>query len=214
MLITDTISELQNLTKKKITYEQIASILGVSIQAIGNRVRRNSEFKKYEINKLEDYFNVSLNFCTENLGGLNVLSNSIIVDYYTNNIGCFIDGKFCFSELKQKISIPIKGIKNYITNNRYFVMNSTGDGMAPTLSGNDLIIAEYIEDDTAIKDNDIYIFYYNNKCFIKRLVQNIDKIILISDNCNKAVYPIQYINNNDINNVFIVGKIVGLIRNI
>lgn len=214
MFITDTISELQNLTKKKITYEQIASILGVSTQAIGNRVRRNSELKKYELNKLEDYFKVSLSFYSENSEAVEVLSNSIIVDYYTDNIGTIIDGKFYFSDIKQKISIPIKGIKNYSKNNKYFVMNSTGEGMAPTLNGDDLLIIEYVENNTSIKDNDIYIFGYNNKFFIKRLIHNINQIILISDNTDKTLYPNKYINGKDINNIFITGKIAGLIRNI
>lgn len=56
MLLQQAINILQNFTKKKITREQIGNILGISNQAVSNRIQRNVELKDFEWNKLKEYF--------------------------------------------------------------------------------------------------------------------------------------------------------------
>lgn len=62
MLIDKKINELQNLTKRKITNNEIAKILGLgSGQAVINRVNRKQELKEFEIIKLDDAFAKEIN---------------------------------------------------------------------------------------------------------------------------------------------------------
>ncbi len=81
--------------------------------------------------------------------------------------------------------------------------------MSPYIKDNDKLIIEYYNGEQ-IKDNSVYIFKYNNEIFIKRLVKNIDQIVVKSDN---EIYPIRFIDTNNTQNLSIIGQIVGLIRN-
>ena len=57
MLIDEKINELQNLIKRKITYEELAPILGVeSANAIRNWKYRKRQLKDFEIKKLDEAF--------------------------------------------------------------------------------------------------------------------------------------------------------------
>ena len=57
MLLNEKIQDLQKLTKKKITYEQVAKVLGLgSKQAAQNRVTRKQDLKDWEIIALEEVF--------------------------------------------------------------------------------------------------------------------------------------------------------------
>lgn len=58
MLVDEKIEELQNVTKRKITYEEIAKILGVTRSAVQNRINRKSPLKTYEIQKIDEYFDI------------------------------------------------------------------------------------------------------------------------------------------------------------
>ncbi len=50
------IEALQNFTKHRITYEEIASVLGITRSAVGNRIQRKQPLKEFEEQKLDDYF--------------------------------------------------------------------------------------------------------------------------------------------------------------
>lgn len=54
--IQQAIQDLQNFTKHKVTLDKIANILGVSRQAISNRIARKSQLKDFEWEKLKEYF--------------------------------------------------------------------------------------------------------------------------------------------------------------
>ena len=206
MHISQAITNLQNLTKTKITYEQIALVLGVSKQAIGNRVKRNSELREYEFEKLKEYF------CAENSPyTLDELGNSIKVDLYPDVFGSFSSGKFVFSQNKIQINIPKALINPYIPLKKYSVINAFGESMKPTINDNDKLIVEHIENEI-IKDNHIYVFSYNKQIFVKRLICNVDRIIIKSDNSD-IIYNPEFIGKDDINNINIIGRVVGLMRN-
>ena len=63
-----------------------------------------------------------------------------------------------------------------------------------------------------INDNQIYLFIFDNQIFIKHIVKNINKMVIISGNNDKTIYPNQYIEQKDINKFKIIGKVVGVIR--
>lgn len=85
--------------------------------------------------------------------------------------------------------------------------------MNPTIENNDKLIIEHAGANQII-DNKIYVFSYNNKVYIKRLVQNIDEIIIISDNENKEVYETKKIKQENIENIYIIGQVIGIFRDL
>ena len=63
MLLEEKINDLQNLTKRKITYDELAQILGVgTANALRNWNYRKRHLKEYEIKKIDDAI---LNYSTE-----------------------------------------------------------------------------------------------------------------------------------------------------
>ena len=56
MLIDEKIQEIQNLTKKKITYAEIANIFGLTRSAVQNWAMRKRELDEYQIKKIDEYF--------------------------------------------------------------------------------------------------------------------------------------------------------------
>lgn len=51
---------LQNLTKAKITQEQIGNALGITRSTVNTRIKNNSQLKLEEIPKIEKHFGVTL----------------------------------------------------------------------------------------------------------------------------------------------------------
>ena len=102
-------------------------------------------------------------------------------------------------------------IKNYMPFARYSVINAYGDSMQPTIQNGDRLIIEFVNHNV-IRDNNIYVFFYDDKIFCKRLVQNIDSIVVISDNPDKNIYPTSAIEKAAMNEIHIIGRIAGLMR--
>jgi phage repressor protein C with HTH and peptisase S24 domain len=68
MLIDEKINDLQNLTERKITNNEIAKILGLgSGQAVINRINRKQELKEFEIIKLDNAFKNEINKTNQKL---------------------------------------------------------------------------------------------------------------------------------------------------
>ena len=206
MLIPQAIETLQNITKKKITHNDMALILGVTKQAISSRVHRNSELKHYEWDILKDFYNNQ--YIYENN---NVSNDNIIVDYYPEFKISVKNGKYKISGKKEAVSFPIKLVNEYLPDKKYFLIDAAGDSMQPEIKNGDKLIIE-VSDNKEIKDNQVYIFSYKNKIFVKRLVQNVNQISVISDNQDKTIYPTQYISDINFDNTVIIGKIAGLTR--
>ena len=87
-------------------------------------------------------------------------------------------------------------------------INATGDSMTPYILDRDRLIVEHY-DGSQIRDNKIYIFRYYDNIFVKRLVLNLDQIIVISDN---EKYQQRTIERSEVDNFQIIGRIVGIFR--
>ena len=62
MYIDEKINDLQNLIRRKISYKEIADVLGLgSSQAVQNRITRKQELKEWEILALDDAFKININ---------------------------------------------------------------------------------------------------------------------------------------------------------
>ena len=90
------------------------------------------------------------------------------------------------------------------------MINASGNSMSPTIENGDKLIVEHLADNQ-IQDNKIYVFCFNNDFFVKRLSKNLDEIIIKSDN---PEYRIRTISGQTINDLILVGKIVGIIKSI
>ena len=82
--------------------------------------------------------------------------------------------------------------------------------MSPTIDSGDKLIVEHWNNGQ-IQDNKIYVFCFNNDFFVKRLSKNLDEIIIKSDN---PEYRIRTINGSTINELTLIGKIVGIIKTV
>ncbi len=99
---------------------------------------------------------------------------------------------------------------NYSDSKQYSMIYAKGDSMSPFIDNNDKLIVEHWENNQII-DNKIYVFCYKSEFFVKRLSKNVDEIIIKSDNPN---YSIRTVKNEDINDLHIIGQVVGIVRNI
>ena len=204
------VATITKQTGKEPTQQEIANILGLTRNAISSRAFRDKEYSYSEVEKLENAFRINFS----NQGFINDMhdnSGEISVDYYPDVLASCGGGAFELSNIKEKIRIPKMCIEQYMPLSRYSVINAYGDSMQPTILSRDKLIVEFM-DSKIIKDNNIYIFCYDDRIFCKRLVQNIDSIVVISDNPDKTIYPTSVIKKENINNIHLIGRIVGLMR--
>ncbi len=204
------VATITKQTGKEPTQQEIADILGLTRNAISSRAFRDKEYSYSEVEKLESAFKI--NFSNQGfIDDMHDNGGEISVDYYPDVLASCGGGAFELSNIKEKIRIPKMCIEQYMPLVRYSVINAYGDSMQPTILSRDKLIVEFLES-KVIKDNDIYIFYYNDRIFCKRLVQNIDSIVVISDNPDKTIYPTSVIEKENMNDIHLIGRIVGLMR--
>lgn len=205
MLIDEKINSLQNLIKRKITYEELAPILGVeSGNAIRNWKYRKRPLKDFEIQKIDEAFDL---ISTEQ----NKISDNVTLDYYPDIFGSCGTGYFVSSEQKEQIQVPVNALfKSLSKGKKYSVINAKGNSMSPYIHSGDKLIVEHL-DNQPIIDNHVYIFCYDNDLYVKRLYKNIDEIIAKSDNPD-PIFKIKSIPKTEWNNLQLIGEIVGLMR--
>lgn len=206
MKIIDVIAELTSILKRKITYEAIGEALNVSKQYIGQI--KEKELSTNQIQKIEKHFSVSLTKVNNTIK--TTTEEKIAIDYYPDVFGSCGSGKFVLSTQKEVIDVPKKLFQHFSSVKKYSVINAVGDSMSPTIYDKDKLIVEHWEGEQ-IKDNQVYVFAYNNEIFVKRLVKNVDEIVITSDNPN-PIYRPRFIEKDEMNNVLIIGQIVGLFR--
>ena len=197
------LSRLQNLIGFVPTQADLCRILNYSSQKISNRANRDSNFTDEEIEAIERQYGISL---MENS------TNCVEIDYYPEVFGSCGGGAFALSETKESISIPKNVFWEFSSFKRYSVINAVGSSMSPSIIDRDKLIIEHW-DNEQIKDDRVYVFCYKDDIFVKRLIKNIDEIIVKSDNPDPMYRP-RYIEGEDMNNVIIVGQVVGIVRDL
>lgn len=204
MRIDEKISNLQNLTKRKITYEDIAHSLNMSGNALRNWVYRNRELKEFEIQKIDEHFNITTQ---------NTTIDTFTLDYYPEVFGSCGTGYFVSSEAKEQIQVPVNALfKSLSAGKKYSVINAQGTSMQPYIEPDDKLIIEHL-DNQPIIDNHVYVFCYDKDLYIKRLYKNIDEIIAKSDNPD-PIFKVKSIPKEEWCNLQVIGEVVGLMRNI
>ena len=157
-------------------------------------------------------FNLPVNYFDIQLKTDNLIDSeeTLPIDYYPDVFGSCGSGAFVPSERKEVLQVPKKLFTSFSPVKKYSVINAVGESMLPNIHDKDRLIVEHWEGGQ-IKDNRVYVFCYMNEIFVKRLVKNIDEIIIQSDNPD-PMYRARHIEKEDMNNVLIVGEIIGLMR--
>lgn len=202
------LNELINLISKKtgltVSQAQLADAFGITRQTINTRIKNGSQVTVSEIKKVEEYFNITL--FEQN----SILDNIVEMDYYTDVFASCGEGCIVFSEEKTKLAISNLLINGFSRGKKYSMITASGDSMSPTIENGDKLIVEHWSD-SQIQDNKIYVFCFNNEFFVKRLSKNLDEIIIKSDNPD---YRTKTMNGSTVNELNIIGKIVGIIKSL
>ena len=219
MRFNTALQTLQNLSNAPVRPVDIAKALGVSRSNINYKKDKNVLLSEDDIGKIEKFFNIKMlspaNIPAEYTNALQYVehgapvgSDTVTMDYYPTVFGSCGSGSFVFSEEKEKLQVPCRLVQNYSRHKQYSIINATGDSMSPYILDRDRLIIEHY-DGGQISDNRIYIFRFLDNLFVKRLVLNLDQIMVISDN-NK--YPTRTIEHDNFDNLQIIGRIVGILR--
>lgn len=199
------------------TQSEFAEILGKPRGTINSRASRDLKYDYEELKKIGNYYGID--FFNDDLEDVkqDILNkriayldkkNEIIADYYPDVFGSCGNGVFELSQIKEPITVPKRLINGYSKGKKYSVINAYGDSMNPYIMDKDLLVVEQY-DGEQVKDDRIYVFTYEDKIFIKRLVLNINQLYIKSDN---PIYNPVVIDLNKNNSVHIIGKVVGLMR--
>lgn len=198
MLLDEKIQQLQNETKRKITYEEIAEVLGLgSKQAAYNRVTRKQPLKDYEILKLDEKFKQNKK---------NKSDDCITIEHIHINPSCG-NGTIVLAEADiTPVKIGREIIKN-IWNSKpenLKIFKASGDSMQETITDNDLLLIDISKTD--FRNGGIFLLTINNDWYIKRLRMRITgELDIISDNKN---YPIETLTPDTVKELKIIGRVI------
>lgn len=217
------ILELQTTLQNQnisMTAREIANIWGMDETSFSKKKKKGSAIKHKNLVQLEEKLGIKLitpneiPTCYKNAFALlnedapKVNEEYIKVDFYPDVFGSCGSGSFVFSENKEVIDVPRRSFKCFQVFKKYSVINATGDSMQPHILDKDRLIVEHWTGEQ-IRDNKIYVFRFYDNIFIKRLVLNLDQIIVKSDN---KEYPARHIERGDMDNFQLIGRIVGIMR--
>lgn len=185
MLIAEKVSDLQNLIKRKISYEELANILGVgTANAVRNWNYRKRPLKEFEIKLLDDAFkdeiindNLSSDIGEEDCTNLPILGNVSasmgygITVYDENQTGTYAIS----NKLARDLNVNLKESD---------IIFAKGDSMEPNIMGGDSLLVD--KSKRSVYDGRIYCIRYEGELYAKRL-QKVPpkKIKVVSDNKEK-----------------------------
>lgn len=205
MKLDELLKIISEKTGKYINQSHLAEGLGITRQTVSNRIKNESQVTVSELKRIENFFGVTLfNEAKDNE------SDIIYIDYYSDVFASCGNGTILFSDEKRKIPLSIILINGFSKQKEYSIINASGNSMTPTIDDGDRLIVEHWTGEQ-IQDNCIYVFCFNQEFFIKRLSKNLDEIIIKSDNPD---YRTRTINGSTMNELTLVGKIVGIIKSI
>lgn len=197
MLLDKKIDDLQKITKKKITYEQVAKVLGLgSKQAAQNRVTRKQQLKEWEIIALDEAF------LQQKVNNNN--QKTITVDYYPDVIASCGNGTYEMSQECIEYQVPATLFPPSKNVKSYSMCHAKGNSMYPRIWDGDFVICEH-KDNMKIENGELYIFCFDDQIYLKRLTKNINQIVVESENPD---FPTQYIEKEQMNDVHLIGHVI------
>ena len=92
-------------------------------------------------------------------------------------------------------------------NSAYGVFCIKTDSMEKAVPYGSKVIFKY-ESNLKVVDNDIYIFYYKNELFIRRIARNLKEYIVSADNTR---YQKIILTEEEIKNIKLIGRVIGIL---
>ncbi len=203
MKLDELLKIISKKTEKYVNQSLLAEALGITRQTVSNRIKNGSQVTVSELKRIEEFFNISL-FSENDVNNGDV----VYIDYYTDIFASCGNGNILFSDEKVRIPIPVALIGGFSKQKTYSMINASGNSMNPTICDSDRLIVEHWSGEQ-IQDNRIYVFCFNQEFFIKRLSKNLDEIIIKSDN---PEYRVRTISGSTMNELTLIGKIIGIIK--
>lgn len=196
--VQEVINKWSEKSGARITQADLARKLGMTRQQIG-QLKDKPIPKKY-LKQIENILNSDV-----------ISDDSIILDYYPDMFGSCGNGIFALSPIKEQLVVPKNAFFTHFSSvKQYSVINAYGQSMEPFIYDHDKLIIEHWEGEQII-DNRPYIFCYKDEIFIKRLVKNINQLVIIPEN---KTYDTIKLSGEELNNVNIIGQVVGLMRDL
>lgn len=218
MNIIEVQTNLQKVTKTRISLAEIGRVLGITRQAISERAKNCRDLEAKELSIISQHYEIDLLSTSEALmeekrNALDKLLSDTVekvqIDYYPDVCGSCGNGVFQFSTRKEQITIPRNAFWGHLSKSKeYFVINAYGNSMEPFICDKDKLIIETWQGEQIV-DNKAYLFAYKDELFIKRLAKNVDQLMVIPENKD---YDIRKLEGEQLNDVNIIGQVVGLMR--
>lgn len=201
MLLDEKINDLQNLTQQKISYQQVADVLGLgSKQAAYNRVTRKQPLKEWEIIALDNAFLTDVN-------KTNQKQDCITVDYIHINPSCGKGTSVYYDTDITPIKLGTQMLQSVLKVSHpqnLKVFKASGDSMVPTIEDSDMLLIDTGRTD--YNNGGIFLLTINNDWFIKRLRKRMTgELDIISDNTK---YPVETFRTNTDIEVYIKGRVI------
>ena len=201
MLLDEKINDLQNLTQQKISYQQVADVLGLgSKQAAYNRVTRKQPLKEWEIIALDNAFLIDVN-------KTNQKQDCITVDYIHINPSCGKGTSVYYDTDITPIKLGTQMLQSVLKVSHpqnLKVFKASGDSMVPTIEDSDMLLIDTGRTD--YNNGGIFLLTINNDWFIKRLRKRMTgELDIISDN---EKYPVETFQPEQNIEVFIKGRVI------
>lgn len=191
--------DLQKLTGKNITDRVMMQVFGLkSPSTIVYKRTKNVDVTDDEINKIEQYFNVSLK---------NNSTDCISIDYIHLNPSCG-KGTVVLQEPEvTPIKLGTQMIQSVlkITDPKCLkIFKASGDSMETIIEDGDMLLIDTTRLD--FTNGGIFLLTINNDWFVKRLRRRLSgELDVISDN---SKYPIETFNPNDNIEIVIKGRVI------
>lgn len=195
--VPEVLEKWSNKTGVNMTQSDLARFLEMNRQQIGALKNKPIPAKYYE--KVETLLSNTSN------------EENVLLDYYPDAFGSCGTGVFEFSTQKTQLAVPKKAFfTNISTSKKYFIINAYGDSMQPLIYDKDKLIIEHWEGEQII-DNRPYVFCYKDEIFIKKLVKNINQLVILPEN---KEYDTIKLSGSELSDVDIIGRVVGLMRDL
>lgn len=195
---------LQNLINYKPSQAEIGKILGLRQTALSGRANRNSNFTDEEIEKIENYYHISI---TTNNIIYDINNDYIEVEHIHIKPSC----GYGTVVLDEPDITPVKLGKKMIENilrvsspDNLKTFTASGDSMTDTIDDTNVLLVDMGRKD--YQNGGVFLLQKDNDWFVKRLrLRMSGELDIISDN---PKYPIETFKPSDLVNIVVRGRVI------
>lgn len=204
MKLHEAIEELTSYLRRKISYSNIASALGVTRQ-YANQIK-DRELTKEQLDKLDKYFNVDLTNAKNNSTGMpdeNCIPIPILGEVSASmgyGVTVYNEAQTAVYPISRKLAFDLG-----VNTRESEIIFAQGDSMMPTIEGGDSLLVDHTRKE--IYDGKIYCVRIEGQLYAKRLQKippNI--IVVVSDNTKYRSFEID-LNKNPDYDFAVIGEI-------